>query len=445
MTNTCEILKDLDATDTLLSFNTIEEVREYMEKDDTVGDAVVPSNFQTLFENDVQFANIGIDMPDAMLAYLLLNLQFMNTENHQCEITNQEPVVEENQHTEQQCKIYIQTNQDQLDQEQLDQDQTDIGEMETAPEQLPWLYEFDEHSIDINYIKDFVKSVEPEQLSEVVEIKPVIEQAEQFFDPEQLSEIDEQEQLSEVFEQEQLSEVVEQELYANVLIQPVPEQMDQVAEMTIASGVENVHDPSISNSNKRQRTEATQPLYGTHDSVPYVVNKLLFSRRGSIEKTIRALEEGIDSVYTEFIDRGKYKTYMYVGDSCTQLGDSDDEKFYTHAVVKETLKKSNITLEKVKKLTELNELMKDKTVLIYGSLNTSFNSKKDPHINNENLKHHVILVKRGLLHCVHLKTKEGVSQTLFATKYLKIVNNNWNKQAAENSYLDIVKGAYIVN
>ena len=201
-------------------------------------------------------------------------------------------------------------------------------------------------------------------------------------------------------------------------------------------------------SKKRKHEKISKPpLIGISSSIPFVINKILFSRRGSMEKTINALEEGRAAALKEFVENQKYEKYITDKENPTKEDfGSLEERSFTHPVILETLKLHGISITKVNKLTELNALIRNnKTILVYGSLNPEFVCKRYPFVKNIDTEDHVILVKKGVLHCVHLKHTDGKSPLkLRANKALKTIHNKGWKKAEENSYLDIVKAAFII-
>jgi hypothetical protein len=201
-----------------------------------------------------------------------------------------------------------------------------------------------------------------------------------------------------------------------------------------------------SNTRRQHDFENVLPLFGTDNSVPYVVSKILAKGRYSIPKAILALEDGVQKAYTKFMENGEYCDYMEVPGP-DEFG-SIKKEMYTHPAVLEALKMKGMMMTKVDNLADLNMKYNTKTrILIYGALNPLFTCKKYPDLKVPNVANHVIFVRNGLIRCVHLKeAAEGnIPWTLRAKKCLKIVNRNGLMKTDDNSYLEVIKAAYIIH
>jgi hypothetical protein len=197
---------------------------------------------------------------------------------------------------------------------------------------------------------------------------------------------------------------------------------------------------------KKRYSTANTPLFAAKNAMPFILNKILFSRKGSIEKTTEKLLQGAKTALAKYMESGKYGIYVnFVDVPSEDSFGSEFDKIYTHAAIVETLNANGYSLTEVKMLTDLNYLMTTNvTIIVYGTTNSSF------HIDDYSIRttrhvqecNHVVLIKNKVMHCIFLKNTGQLG--MIAKKYMNVAHNKGWKKTRGNSYLDIIKAAFVV-
>lgn len=150
-------------------------------------------------------------------------------------------------------------------------------------------------------------------------------------------------------------------------------------------------------------------------AAPFVVNKLIFPRKGSLALSMAALEDATSK------------------SEC-------DQKLFTADHIKRTLMNKGIQMTRVFDIDQL-EYRSATTYIVFCELNEDFVSSK--YTNRTSSKRHVVLIRNGFIHCVFLREFNRPLK-LSVHKHLFITSGDFGTDNTRNSYIRYIKSAYVI-
>lgn len=151
-------------------------------------------------------------------------------------------------------------------------------------------------------------------------------------------------------------------------------------------------------------------------SVPFVINKLIFPRKGSLSQSTAALKTTTPIV--EFA-----------------------RMMFTPVNIEQVLSQRGIHMTRSFNIVQLEE-RSNTTFMVFCELNESFESKKFTTVTcNTN---HVVLIRNGMIHCTYLR-KHDCPVKLSVHKHLFITTDEFNTDNTRNSYINRIKSIYIIS
>jgi diaminopimelate epimerase len=150
-------------------------------------------------------------------------------------------------------------------------------------------------------------------------------------------------------------------------------------------------------------------------AVPFVLNKLLFPRKGSIKMTSAALK-------------------------ATTSAHEFNEMTFKVEHIRMVLSNHSIQMTSVD-IHQL-ETRSRSTYVVFCRLNPNFVSKK--YSSCKQNPHHVVMIRNGFIHCVYLR-EHNRPVKLSVHKHLFITSDEYDTDNTRNSYISHIKMAYIVS
>ena len=155
-------------------------------------------------------------------------------------------------------------------------------------------------------------------------------------------------------------------------------------------------------------------------AAPFVVNKLIFPRKGSLTLSMAALEE---AALEEAASKSEY-----------------DQKLFTADHIKRTLMNKGMQMTRVFDIDRLEDSAST-TYVVFCELNEDFVSRK--YTNRVSSTQHVVLIRNGFIHCVYLREFNRPLK-LSVHKHLFITSNDFGTNNTRNSYIKYIKSAYVI-
>jgi hypothetical protein len=158
-------------------------------------------------------------------------------------------------------------------------------------------------------------------------------------------------------------------------------------------------------------TELFQDFYASDEAATYVINKIIYPRKGNMRQSLQVLQ---------------------------LASDTKEHKKFSHITLERALRNNNFKMEPVTNLREIEERVPS-VFIVYCKLNTSFTSLKYTNTNeNDN---HVVLIRNGMILCPFLRDN-GRPIKLSVRKHLSFSSDKAGLNNTRNSYINDAVAAF---